>query len=193
MTHLRQAILNISRQGYSCNIQNRLNQITRNATTSAKKLTSLDQYHAEKQALKQRRTELYKNRQTRKESLKGRQDNKKKNYLQKQFREYFDAMASKQAFLDREARRQGKKWNIKVATMVERLPVVTRDRPEWETDFLDLKAELAKYDRIAYPKELGFPDPMDMEVLTEEELFGKLWMYRCYYLFIGTDGSKSKY
>lgn len=142
--------------------------------TNGKKLTSLDQYSAEKEAAKQHRINLYNAKISRKEGLKTRQDQEKKNHKKKQFRTWFDAMASNQAYLDREARRQGKQWKIKVAAMVERLPVVTPDRPQWELDFLNLKAELGRYDGIAYPKELGFPDPIDDRVLSEQELMDLL-------------------
>jgi len=108
------------------------------------------------------------------ESMSSRQDASKKNHKKSQFREWFDGMASKQAYLDREAKRQGKQWKIKVAAMVERLPIVTPDKHPWEMDFLNLQAELSRYDGIAYPKELGFSDPIDHEVLSEEELLGTL-------------------
>jgi hypothetical protein len=191
MTHLhvhvpvRQAVSNISRHLRLSRIVPKTNQISRTKTTNAnakntngKKLTSLDQYSAEKEAAKQHRINLYNAKISRKEGLKTRQDQEKKNHKKKQFRTWFDAMASNQAYLDREARRQGKQWKIKVAAMVERLPVVTPDRPQWELDFLNLKAELGRYDGIAYPKELGFPDPIDDRVLSEQELMGKY--YVCY-------------
>ena len=54
--------------------------------------------------------------------------------------------------------------------MVERLPVVTPDKYQWELDFLNLKAELQRYDMIPYPKELGLPDPMNIKILSDEEL-----------------------
>lgn len=200
MTHLhvhvhvpvRQAVSNISRHLRLSGIVPKTNQISRTKTTNAngnakntngKKLTSLDQYSAEKEAAKQHRINLYNAKIIRKEGLKTRQDQEKKNHKKKQFRTWFDAMASNQAYLDREARRQGKQWKIKVAAMVERLPVVTPDRPQWELDFLNLKAELGRYDGIAYPKELGFPDPIDDRVLSEQELMGK------YYVWYGMVGA----
>jgi len=198
MTHLhlhvpvRQAVSNISRHLRLSGIVPKTNQISRTKTTNAngnakntngKKLTSLDQYSAEKEAAKQHRINLYNAKISRKEGLKTRQDQEKKNHKKKQFRTWFDAMASNQAYLDREARRQGKQWKIKVAAMVERLPVVTPDRPQWELDFLNLKAELGRYDGIAYPKELGFPDPIDDRVLSEQELMGK------YYVWYGMVGA----
>lgn len=139
-------------------------------TAATQKLTSIEQYKAEKKAAKERRTALYNYKVTRKAGLRSRQDPEKKNYLKKQFRLWFDGMASKQAYLDREARRQGKEWNINVAAMVERLPIVTPDKHQWELDYLNLKAELQRYDMIPYPKELGLPDPINIKILSEEEL-----------------------
>ncbi len=169
MTHLCQAFFSISRQVRSTGTRH----ILRTKTTNAKKLTSIDQYNAEKEAAKKRRTELYHAKIARMEGLKTRQDKQKKNFKRNKFRKWFDAMAANQAYLDREARRQGKQWKIKVAAMIERLPVVTPDKPQWQLDYLNLKAELMRYDAIAYPKELGFPDPIDKKVLSDEELMGK--------------------
>lgn len=184
MKHMmRQAICNLNRRVCGFAVPNfkptsqHLSSVQqmpcRSKTTNSQKLTSIEQYKAEKKAAKERRTELYNYKVSRKAGLRSRQDPEKKNYKKKVFRTWFDGMASKQAYLDREARRQGKEWNINVAAIVERLPVVTPDRQQWELDFLNLKAELQKYDMIAYPKELGLPDPMDIEILSEEELMSK--------------------
>ena len=56
--------------------------------------------------------------------------------------------------------------------MVERLPIITPDREQWESDYMQLQSELSRYDDIAYPKELGFEDPIDRKIYTEEELLG---------------------
>jgi len=175
MTHLRQALSTASR--YIRPGQNQC-QIYRFKTTSnntnTKKLTSLDQYNKEKQTAKKMRTDQYNKKIARRAGLGTRQDQEKKNYKKNQFKIWFDNMASKQAYLDRQARRQGKQWKINVATMLERLPVVTPDKHQWELDYIYLKAELQRYDDIAYPKELGIPDPMDFEVHTQEELMEML-------------------
>ena len=123
------------------------------------------------------RTDQYNKKITRRAGLGTRQDQEKKNYKKNQFKIWFDNMASKQAYLDRQARRQGKQWKINVATMLERLPVVTPDKHQWELDYIYLKAELQRYDDIAYPKELGIPDPMDFEVHTQEELMGTYLLF----------------
>lgn len=138
------------------------------------KLESLEQYYAEKKAAKQRRLEQYLKKQERQSKLATRRDETKKNYWKKQYRTWFDTYSSKQSYLDREARRKGMSWKIKVAAMIERLPVVTPDKPDWELDYLNLSAELSKYDSIKYPDELGMANPMDQEILTEEELYALL-------------------
>jgi len=169
MSHLRRAITNVSRNLRSSTIIYR-----RTKSTNTKKLTSIDQYNNEKQAAKERRTNLYRSKINRRQSLPNRQDAARKNHKKQVFRSWYDALASKQAFLDREARRQNKKFKIRVAAMVERLPVVTPDREDWESEFWNLKAELARYDGINYPKELGFVDPLDRKVFSEEELLDML-------------------
>ncbi len=142
-------------------------------TTSTVKFTSLDHYNAQKRAAKDRRAELYDVKVARAKKLKTRRDNNKKNYNKNLFRSWFDPMTSRQNFLDREARRQGMKWNIKVSAMIERLPIITPDKHDWEKDYMDLHAKLSKYDNIRYPKEFGFADPMEQEILSDEELYGE--------------------
>lgn len=142
-------------------------------STSEKKPKSLSEFQAQKAAAKQYRTDLYNSKMERKARLPSRRDEKKKNYNKNLFRQWFDPLASRQAYYDRDARRQGLQWKIKVAAMVERLPVVTPDMPDWELDYLDLRAELDRY-RKQYPKELGLADPMDKKPVTLEELYASL-------------------
>lgn len=178
MSHLARVTLTVGRKGLLTGESRVVSALPkqilsyRPKTTYTEKLTSLKQYEAEKEASKDRRTELYNKKVERKEGLKTRQNPEKKNFLKKQFRQWFDNMASKQAYLDREARRQGKEWKINVAAMVERLPIITPDREQWESDYMQLQSELSRYDDIAYPKELGFEDPIDRKIYTEEELLG---------------------
>lgn len=178
MSHLARVTLTVGRKGLLTGESRVVSALPkqilsyRPKTTYTEKLTSLQQYEAEKKAAKDRRTELYDKKVERKEGLKTRQNPEKKNFLKNQFRQWFDNMASKQAYLDREARRQGKEWKINVAAMVERLPIITPDREQWESDYMQLQSELSRYDDIAYPKELGFEDPIDRKIYTEEELLG---------------------
>mmetsp|Transcript_15592 Transcript_15592/g.18120 ORF Transcript_15592/g.18120 Transcript_15592/m.18120 type:complete len:348 (+) Transcript_15592:189-1232(+) len=142
---------------------------------SAKSKTkmSLKDFNNEKSAAKQRRKEIHDAKIERRSSLPQRRDKEKKNHNNKVFRSWFDKLTEQQAYLDREARRQGLPWKIKVAVMIERLPVVTPDMEDWELDYMYLRAELDRYG-IQYPKELGMDDPMETEVLTVEELYALL-------------------
>lgn len=141
---------------------------------STKSKYTLDQYHEEKALAKKVRTERYLAKLERKSKLPSRRNLEKKNFNKNQFHKWFDDITSKQFYLDREARRRGLQWKIKVGLMLERLPVVTPDVPQWDEDYQMLKAELSRYDDIAYPKELGFPDPIDREILTRQELLSML-------------------
>lgn len=80
--------------------------------------------------------------------------------------------------LQRMAKKEGKPWRIRVAAMVERLPVVTPDVEEWEQDYIDLRDFLMTFGK-EYPAETGFmfaPDkPEDHVVESDEELIGKFW------------------
>mmetsp|Transcript_17523 Transcript_17523/g.26514 ORF Transcript_17523/g.26514 Transcript_17523/m.26514 type:complete len:347 (-) Transcript_17523:120-1160(-) len=138
------------------------------------KLTDLEQYKAEKKAAKERRTQMYAFNTKRKEGESSRRDSTKKYHNRNQFRNWHDELAKRELFLDREARRKGLKWNIKVAAMIERIPIITPDKPDWEMDYLNLFAELQRYDNVRYPKELKMADPMEFEILTEEELLAQL-------------------
>jgi hypothetical protein len=63
-----------------------------------------------------------------------------------------------------------------VAAMVERLPVVIPDIPEWEEEYMMLRAYLDTYGK-QFPEETGFM-PKDKEedhvVQTHEEMIGQL-------------------
>ena len=71
----------------------------------------------------------------------------------------------------KQAKREGKPLRIRVAAMVERLPVVTPDMPQWEEDYYMLRTYLDTYGR----EMPGFmPDDKgeDHIVETNEEMMG---------------------
>lgn len=76
----------------------------------------------------------------------------------------------------RMAKREGKAWRVRVAVMVERLPIVVPDMELWEREFVDLTDYLSTFGR-EYPEETGFmlsmDKPEDHIVPTDEELLGK--------------------
>ena len=78
--------------------------------------------------------------------------------------------------LQRMAKKEGKPWRIRVAAMVERLPVVTPDVEEWEQDYIDLRDFLMTFGK-EYPAETGFMFAPDKEedhiVESVEDLIGK--------------------
>jgi len=141
---------------------------------SMSSMSRLEEYFELKAQRKQRRTELYNAKVERRTvRLPKRRNVEKRNYFRKQFRSWFDQVSRKQLFQDREARRLNLNWKLRVGVMLERLPVIFEDTPQWEEDYNILKAELMRYDKV-YPKELNMGDPMDRIVMTEKEILEKL-------------------
>lgn len=133
-------------------------------------------YQERKAAEKQHRRETYEKKQARLERLKTRRDNSPKDVKKTAFRSWWDKELMYHNKLQRLAKKEGKPWRIRVAAMVERLPVVTPDVEEWEQDYIDLRDFLMTYGK-EYPAETGFmfaPDkPEDHVVESDEELIGK--------------------
>lgn len=123
--------------------------------------------------MKQRRTELWEYSQKRLENLKTRRNDRPVDVKKTAFREWFDKRRMYQEILDRKARQAKLNWTIRAAAVLERLPVVTRDKPQWEIDYLNLKAYLGQFGKD-YPVELGFNQTPNNLVMTDEELLGML-------------------
>lgn len=122
---------------------------------------------------KQRRKEQWEYAQKRLESLKTRRDDRPRDVKKNAFREWFDKRRIYQEIQDRKARQAKLDWTIQAAAILERLPVVTRDKPQWEIEYHNLKAYLGQFGK-EYPEELGFQqNPKDL-VFTDEELLGML-------------------
>jgi hypothetical protein len=128
-------------------------------------------YAERKAAAKALRTERYHAKQARLERLKTRRDNSPKDVKKNLFRGWWDKEVKYHAILVQHAKREGKPWRIRVATMLERLPVVMPDEPQWEEDWNMLRAYLD-----TYGKELPGFMPEDKEedhiVKTNEEMLG---------------------
>jgi hypothetical protein len=137
-------------------------------------------YQERKDAAKQLRRETWEKKQDRLGRLKTRRDNSPKDVKRTLFRSWWDKELLHHDKLNRLAKKEGKPWRIRVAAMVERLPVVTPDVEEWEREYLDLRDYLMTFGK-EYPAETGFmfaPDkPEDHIVESDEELIGKLLMY----------------
>jgi len=134
-------------------------------------------YQERKDAEKEQRRESWEKKQTRLEHLKTRRDNSPKDVKKTLFRSWWDKELLYHNKLQRMAKKEGKPWRIRVAAMVERLPVVTPDVEDWEREYLDLRAYLMTFGK-EYPAETGFmfaPDkPEDHVVESDEEMIAGL-------------------
>lgn len=152
------------------------------AAAAAKSKTKTDEpdglsYKARKAAAKQQRRETWERHQARLTRVKTRRDASPKDVKKKLFRSWFDKEVTYHHTLCRVAKREKRPWRIRVAAMVERLPVVTADVEPWEREYTDLRDYLDTYGK-EYPEETGFmyaPDkPEDHIVPTDEELLAGL-------------------
>ncbi|KAL3808247.1 hypothetical protein ACHAXA_006523 [Cyclostephanos tholiformis] len=134
-------------------------------------------YQARKDAAKQKRRETYERTQNRLLRLSTRRDHSPKDVLRTKFRQWWDGEMQYHDHLLRMAKRDRRPWRIRVAVMVERIPVVIPDMEAWEREYVDLRDWLWTYGK-EYPEETGFmyaPDkPEDHVVPTDEELLAGL-------------------
>jgi large subunit ribosomal protein L46 len=129
-------------------------------------------YFDRKQAAKQARVQTYQDRLHKDEERKHRRDEAPKNVRKNEFRSWWDQRRIYEEGLDRKARQAGKGWKIQVAVVLERLPVVLADIPEWERDFDELQAFRSQFGKV-YPKEL-VPERTAPTLVTDEELLAEL-------------------
>ena len=126
--------------------------------------------------MKIKRREAYERSQLRLTRLATRRNHSPKDVKKQAFRAWWDNELKYHDQLLRMAKRNNQPWRIRVAAMVERLPIVTPDMPGWERDFVDLTDYLATFGK-EYPEETGFmyamDKPEDHVVPTDEELLGK--------------------
>ncbi|KAL7539987.1 hypothetical protein ACHAXR_010655 [Thalassiosira sp. AJA248-18] len=143
---------------------------------AAEQNTSLS-YKDRKLAAKQKRRDTWDSKQDRLDRLKTRRDNSPKDVKKTVFRSWWDNELLYHDKLCRMAKREGKPWRIRVAAMVERLPVVTPDVEDWEKDYIALRDYLWTYGK-EYPEECDFMYAPDKEedhiVPTDEELLAML-------------------
>ena len=132
-------------------------------------------YQARKDLAKQKRRETYARHQDRLEHLKTQRDDSPKDVKKNAFRSWWDKEMMYHDVISRKAKKEGKPWKIRVAAMVERLPVVTPDTEQWEREYIDLRDYLWTFGK-EYPEETGFMYAMDKEedhiVPSDEELLG---------------------
>ncbi len=144
-------------------------------STTKKEKQTLQSYNDQKQSLKQYRTTLFNSKQSRQSNLPKRRLNSPKNVKKQIFHSWFNNKRKTELYYNREAKRNNQEWRMKVGIMIERLPVVTEDKEDWELEYMYMKAEYDRERAIVYPKEIaGFEnDPEEMKVLTIEEIYGE--------------------
>ena len=134
-------------------------------------------YAERKAAAKQLRRDTYERHQARLARLQTRRDDSPKDVKKNLFRSWWDKELVYHDVLRRKAKKEGKPWRVRVAAMVERLPVVTPDTPDWEREYIDLRDYIWTYGKV-YPEETGFMFAEEKEedhiVPSDEELIGEL-------------------
>jgi hypothetical protein len=145
-------------------------------TKKKKKSSSTEQqqhppesYFDRKQAAKQVRTDSYNLKLAKIETEKHRRDDSPAN--NGEFKEWWKQKIVSEHILDRKARQAGKEWNIKVAAVLERIPVVLPDKHDWEKEYDEHRAYLAQFGK-EYPKEFSASSPRVHVPITDEELLG---------------------
>lgn len=149
------------------------NQVCWGSTSNTHKLSNLEKIFAQKAFEKQRRTNIYKDKISRRTRLSLRRDNMKKNHLKCKFRMWFNSLTQRQFYLDREARRLGLIWKIKISALIERIPIITKTMPQWERDYLNLSAHLDKNGKI-YPTEIVSSNYLDTSFVAMEDAIKQL-------------------
>jgi len=142
---------------------------------SSEDSSSLSSYFERKAKAKERRIEDYRHKLERVTRINSRRDNSPKDILKNDFRSWWDGRRAYEEKLDRRSRQAGMDWTIKVATIVERLPIVMPDKEEFEREFEDLQAYLLAHRGKEYPKDFtGTDGDGQPEAYTDEELIALL-------------------
>ncbi len=136
--------------------------------------SSSPSYFERKAAAKQTRVDSYKHKLERAIRIKSRRDNSPRNVKKDEFRSWWDARVAYEEQMNRKARQAGMDWALKVATVVERLPIVMPDKENFEKEFEELQAYLKAHSGKEYPKEfIGIAKENRPKAYTDEELIGK--------------------
>jgi large subunit ribosomal protein L46 len=123
-------------------------------------------YTDEKKAKRELRRKQYAEHQERLERLQTRRDGRDRDAKKTEFKAWYDKRRTYHEIMDRKARQQGLEWKIAVAAVVERLPTVTPDKEEWESEYNELRKYLDSFG-FEYPEELGMDKMDDAERLSE--------------------------
>lgn len=137
--------------------------------------SSSSSYFERKAASKQLRVEAYQHKLQRAIRIKSRRDNSPKDVKKNEFRSWWDKRRAYEEQMDRKARQVGMEWTMKVAAIVERLPIVMPDKESFETEFEELQAYLNARGGKEYPKEfMGTGADSLPEAYSDEELMALL-------------------
>jgi len=137
--------------------------------------SSAPSYFERKAAVKQTRVDSYKHKVERATRIKSRRDHAPKDVKKDEFRSWWDGRMAYEQQMNRKARQAGMDWTLKVATIVERLPVVMPDKDSFEKEFEELQAYLKAHSGKEYPKEfIGIAKENRPEAYTDEELIALL-------------------
>eukprot|EP00531_Pseudo-nitzschia_arenysensis_P015329 CAMPEP_0116114662 /NCGR_PEP_ID=MMETSP0329-20121206/98_1 /TAXON_ID=697910 /ORGANISM="Pseudo-nitzschia arenysensis, Strain B593" /LENGTH=366 /DNA_ID=CAMNT_0003608053 /DNA_START=111 /DNA_END=1211 /DNA_ORIENTATION=- len=137
--------------------------------------SSSPSYFERKAAAKQTRVDSYKHKLERATRIKSRRDNSPRDVKKDEFRSWWDGRVAYEEQMNRKARQAGMDWTLKVATIVERLPIVMSDKETFEKEFEELQAYLKAHSGKEYPKEfIGIAKENRPEAYTDEELIALL-------------------
>lgn len=133
-------------------------------------LRCLGTYFDKKEAQKEYRRQLWEKKVARQQRLLTRRDESPRNLLKNQFQSWWKQRTTFENMLESKAKRAKMDWTIKVATVIERIPVILPDQPQWLQEYTDLRFYLDQYGK-KYPKEL-FPEPKQQFAITDEDVIG---------------------
>jgi len=137
--------------------------------------SSSSSYFERKVSNKQERTEAYKQKVERAVRIVSRRCNSPRDVKKEAFRSWWDGRRIREEQMNRKARQVGMDWTIKVATIVERLPVVMPDKEFFEIEFEDQQAYMKARSGKEFPKEfIGTSGGGGGEAYTDEELMALL-------------------
>ena len=140
-------------------------------------------YEQRKVLAKERRRQTYEAKLDRGASLRARREaSDERGTHSATFRSWFDQYKTRNETMDRKARQSGLPWQVQVAAVVERLPVILPDKEEWEVNYEELDAYLKQFGRD-YPKELGYSAGPNTEageswVTNYDDILGECFGFR---------------
>lgn len=131
-------------------------------------------YFDRKTALKQERVQTYQHKLQRLMAKQHRRNSAPKDILKNDFISWWQGRQIYEEKMERHAKQAGLEWKLQVATIVERLPVVLKDKQDFETAFEDLQAQVMSQRGKAYPVEFVGTSGQNRPVaLTDDELMGR--------------------